>query len=170
SMIVSFTLTPMLSSRWLKASHVDAAEDTKHHRLFRALDRWYSASLRWTLAHPMAIIGISLALVALTVPLNWMVGRTFVPPEDMNEFTVHADTPQGTSIEGTAEIARNLVKEIGQIEGVSQLAYIAGADRYTHFHLLFYLKPANERRVTQSQIMTQVRRVLARHPAYAASI
>jgi hydrophobic/amphiphilic exporter-1 (mainly G- bacteria), HAE1 family len=170
SMIVSFTLTPMLSSRWLKLSHAGGAEDTKHHRLFRALDRWYSASLRWTLAHPMWIIGVSAALVALTVPLNWMVGRTFVPAEDMNEFTVHADTPQGTSIEGTTEIARNVVKEIGRLEGVSQVAYIAGADRYTHFHLLFYLQPSNERKVTQSQVMTQVRRVLARHPAYAASI
>ena len=170
SMIVSFTLTPMLSSRWLKASHVGTDEDTKHHRLFRALDRWYSASLRWTLAHPMWIIGVSAALVALTVPLNWMVGRTFVPAEDMNEFTVHADTPQGTSIEGTTEIARNLVKEIGELEGVSQVAYLAGADRYTHFHLFFYLEPANERKVTQTEIMTKVRRVLARHPAYAASI
>jgi len=75
----------------------------------------------------MWIIGISVALVALTVPLNRLVGRTFVPSEDMNEFTVHADTPQGTSIEGTTEIARNLVKEIGDIDGVSQIAYLAGA-------------------------------------------
>jgi HAE1 family hydrophobic/amphiphilic exporter-1 len=170
SMLVSFTLTPMLSSRWLKQAHAQGEEDTKHHRLFRALDRWYSASLRWTLAHPMWIIGVSAALVALTVPLNWMVGRTFVPAEDMNEFTVHADTPQGTSIEGTTEIARNVVKEIGELEGVSQVVYIAGADRYTHFHLIFYLEPANERTVTQSEIMAQVRRVFARHPAYAASI
>src|SRR4030095_6607314 len=86
SMFVSFTLTPMLSSRWLKASHAGAEEDTKHHRLFRALARWYSAALRGTLAHPMWIIGVSAALVLLTVPLNWMVGRTFVPAEDMNEF------------------------------------------------------------------------------------
>jgi HAE1 family hydrophobic/amphiphilic exporter-1 len=170
SMVVSFTLTPMLSSRWLKLSPGGTAEDTKHHRLFHALDRWYSASLRWTLAHSMWIIGVSVALVALTVPLNRMVGRTFVPAEDMNEFTVHADTPQGTSIEGTTEIARNLVKEIGELEGVSQVAYLAGADRYTHFHLFFYLVPANERKVTQSEIMTQVRRVLARHPAFTASI
>ena len=62
------------------------------------------------------------------------------------------------------------MKEIGELEGVSQMAYIAGADRYTHFHLLFYLQPSNERKVTQAQIMTEVRRVLARHPAFAASI
>ena len=34
-----------------------------------------------------------------------MVGRTFVPNEDMGELTVHVDTPQGTSLEGTTEIA-----------------------------------------------------------------
>src|SRR3954452_8415168 len=98
SMIVSFTLTPMLSSRWLKISNAHGEPDTKHHRLFNALDRWYTASVRWTLAHPMTIIGISAALIVLTYPLNRLIGRTFVPGEDMAEFTVHADTPQGTSI------------------------------------------------------------------------
>src|SRR5678815_1172574 len=167
SMIVSFTLTPMLSSRWLTAGHLGGSlEDTKHHRLFRALDRWYSASLRWTLAHPMWIIGISAALVALTLPLNRMVGRTFVPAEDMAEFTVHADTPQGTSIEGTTEIARNMVREIGEQEGVSHVTYLAGADRYTHFHIYFYLLPVTERTVTQEQVTARVRKVLAQHPAY----
>ena len=171
SMIVSFTLTPMLSSRWLKlsgGSHSD--EDTKHHRLFRAMDRWYTVSLRWTLAHPMAIIGMSAVLVALTYPLNRMVGRTFVPAEDMAEFTVHADTPQGTSIEGTTEIARDVVREIGEQEGVSHIAYLAGADRYTHFHVMFYLLPASERSVTQEEVTARVRKILARHPAYSASV
>ena len=91
----------------------------------------------------MAIIGISAALVALTYPLNRMVGRTFVPNEDMAEFTVHADTPQGTSIEGTTEIAQNVVREIGEQEGVSHVTYLAGADRYTHFHVFFYLLPVD---------------------------
>jgi HAE1 family hydrophobic/amphiphilic exporter-1 len=170
SMIVSFTLTPMLSSRWLKVSKPHGEEDTKHHRLFRALDRWYTASLRWTLAHPMAIIGMSAVLVALTYPLNRMVGRTFVPSEDMAEFTVHADTPQGTSIEGTTEIARNVVREIGGQEGVSHVAYLAGADRYTHFHVLFYLLPVAERSVTQEQVTARVRKILAQHPAYNSSV
>ena len=170
SMLVSFTLTPMLSSRWLTASAARADEETRHHGFFLALDRWYTSCLRWTLAHPMVIIGISVALVALTVPLNRMVGRTFVPGEDMSEFTVHADTPQGTSIEGTTEIAQSLVKEIGQLDGVSHLAYIAGADRYTHFHVLFYLLPAAERSVTQEQVVAQVRKVLANHPSYNANV
>ena len=119
SMLVSFTLTPMLSSRFLKAGR--RREATAGHQGPPALPRDRSlataASLRWTLAHPMAIIGLSAALVALTFPLNRMVGRTFIPAEDMGEFTVHVDTPQGTSLEGTTEIARNVVKEIGEHGG-----------------------------------------------------
>ncbi len=170
SMIVSFTLTPMLSSRFLKISKGSTEGETKQHGFFHKVDQVYSASLRWTLAHPMVIIGMSAALVALTLPLNRVIGRTFVPGEDMSEFTVHADTPQGTSLEGTTEIARNLVKEIGEQEGVSHIGYIAGADRYTHFHVMFYLLPVAERTVTQEQVTARVRKILAAHPAYASSV
>jgi HAE1 family hydrophobic/amphiphilic exporter-1 len=155
SMIVSFTLTPMLSSRWLKASHLgQAEEDTKHHRLFRALDRWYSASLRWTLAHPMWIIGISAALVLLTIPLNRMVVphvRACGGHERVHRARRHA---AGNVDRRQLRRSRGIfVKEIGEIEGVSKVAYLAGApDRYTHFHLFFYLLPSNERKITQTDI------------------
>ena len=171
SMIVSFTLTPMLSSRWLKISKTARRGATPSTTgCFAPWIGGYTASLRWTLAHPMAIIGISAALVALTYPLNRMVGRTFVPSEDMAEFTIHADTPQGTSIEGTTEIAQSVVREIGEQEGVSHVTYLAGADRYTHFHVYFYLLPVAERTVTQEQVTARVRKVLAQHPAYNATV
>src|SRR4030095_6990418 len=86
------------------------------------------------------------------------------------EFTIHADTPQGTSIEGTTEIAQNVVREIGQLEGVSHVTYLAGADRYTHFHMSFYLLPVADRTVTQEQVTARVRKVLAQHPAYTATV
>src|SRR3954462_3209177 len=88
SMFVSFTLTPMLSSRFLKVADAERDKKTKEHGLFHAVERGYDACLRWTLAHPMAIVAISLFAFALTFPLNNMVGRTFVPNEDMGEFTV----------------------------------------------------------------------------------
>ena len=151
SMVVSFTLTPMLSSRFLKVA--DATGDEPAPRTAGSSARWTAgtpASLRWSLAHPMDDHRrVRLVLFALTLPLNRMVGRTFVPNEDMGEFTAHVDTPQGTSLEGTTEIARDVVKEIGSLEGVSHVAYLAGADRYTHFHVFFYLLPVNERKVTQ---------------------
>ena len=164
SMLVSFTLTPMLSSRFLKVADAERDKKTKEHGFFHAVELGYDACLRWTLAHPMTIIVISLLVFGLTFPLNSMVGRTFVPNEDMGEFTVHVDTPQGTSLQGTTEIAEGIVKEISQQEGVSHVSYLAGADRYTHFHAFFYLLPPGERTVTQDQVVARVRRILAKHP------
>jgi HAE1 family hydrophobic/amphiphilic exporter-1 len=164
SMLVSFTLTPMLSSRFLKLADAESDKKTKERGAFHAVEQLYARSLRWTIAHPSAIIAVSIFVFALTFPLNRIVGRTFVPNEDMGEFVAHVDTPQGTSLEGTTEIARQIVKEIGEQEGVAHVSYLAGADRYTHFHVFFYLLPLDERSVSQDQVIARVRRVLARHP------
>jgi len=164
SMLVSFTLTPMLSSRFLNLADAEKDKKTKERGVFHWVERVYARSLSWTLDHPWTIITISLVAFAMTIPLNRMVGRTFVPNEDMGEFVVHVDTPQGTSLEGTTDIARQIVKEIGDQDGVSSVSYLAGADRYTHFHVFFYLLPLDQRSVTQDQVVARIRRVLSRHP------
>ncbi len=98
SMLVSFTLTPMLSSRFLKAGRRGPGPQDEGHRLL-PLDRRRSTrgSLDWALARPMVVLGITAFVLALTIPLNRIIGRTFIPAEDMGEFTAHVDTPQGTS-------------------------------------------------------------------------
>jgi hydrophobe/amphiphile efflux-1 (HAE1) family protein len=164
SMVVSFTLTPMLASRFLKPAGSAHGAGTRQMRMFTAIDHVYSRALRWTLAHPWRIIAASAAIFALTFPLNLMVGRTFIPDEDTGEFTVHMDTPQGTSLDGTVALAKSVVDELRGQEGVAHIEYIAGADRYNHFHVIHYLLPIGERRVTQQQVMARVRRIVARHP------
>ena len=54
SMLVSFTLTPMLSSRFLKVADGEADHKTKEQGFFHWLDVWYGASLNWALDHPGA--------------------------------------------------------------------------------------------------------------------
>src|SRR4029077_6808768 len=83
SMLVSFTLTPMLSSRFLKLSDAASDSKTKESRFFRGLDKKYTVSIEWALAHPLAIIAASVLVFAMTFPLNRLVGRTFIPNEDM---------------------------------------------------------------------------------------
>src|SRR4051812_28196863 len=155
SMIVSFTLTPMLSSRFLKVADAEKDSKTKEKGFFHWLDTTYTRSLEWSLRHPWTVIAVSLLAFALTFPLNEIVGRTFIPNEDMGEFTAHVDTPQGTSVEGTIEIAKGVLKEVQGLEGVDHITLLAGADRGTHFHLLTYLQPPDERKVTQDQVISR---------------
>ena len=121
SMLVSFTLTPMLSSRFLKLSDADSDRKTKERGFFHWLDTWYGRQVNWALDHPGIIIGVSVITALLTFPLNRMVGREFVPNEDMGEWIVHVDAPEGTSLEGTSEIAFKLVDELSGIEGVADI-------------------------------------------------
>src|SRR5262249_3937027 len=75
SMVVSFTLTPMLSSRFLHVSDALSDSKTKESRFFQWLDRRYTASVEWSLAHPAAILVTALVVFAMTWPLDRMVGR-----------------------------------------------------------------------------------------------
>jgi HAE1 family hydrophobic/amphiphilic exporter-1 len=174
SMLVSFTLTPMLSSRFLRLS--DAAKDhhTRERGFFHRLDDWYTRRVNWALDHPGIILAISAVTALSTIPLNHLVGREFVPNEDMGEWTVHIDAPEGTSLEGTTEVAFQIVDELSGIEGVAQIepsvAVSAQAGSPTHIHLLCQALPIEQRTNTQAEIITEMRRRLAAHPGYRPSI
>jgi HAE1 family hydrophobic/amphiphilic exporter-1 len=174
SMLVSFTLTPMLSSRFLKLADGAADQKTKEHGFFHWLDQWYTRQVNWALDHPSTIIAVSVVTALLAFPLNRMVGREFVPNEDMGEWTIHLDAPEGTSLEGTTEVAFQLVKELSGIEGVAQIEPSIGvsgpAGPPTHIHFFCQALPLEKRKTTQAQIITEMRRRLAAHPSYRPSI
>ncbi|HXI89946.1 MAG TPA: efflux RND transporter permease subunit, partial [Blastocatellia bacterium] len=145
SMLVSFTLTPMLSSRMLRrlahkrgmdggnedaASSQTATSDqasriTRHEehtskdsRFFGWIDRTYGRMLEWSLNHRIVVVAVALATFALTFPLNAMVGRDWIPPDDQSEFQVSLNWPEGTSIEGTSKLAVEISDRIAQIPEV----------------------------------------------------
>jgi HAE1 family hydrophobic/amphiphilic exporter-1 len=169
SMLVSFTLTPMLSSRFLKLADADSDRKTKETGFFRWLDNWYTGWVNWSLDHAGAIIGISVAVFLMTFPLNRMVGRTFVPDEDMGEWTVHLDAPEGTSLEGTSEMATQLVAELRDIEGIRDIEPSI-TQRATHLHLLVHATPFETRKVSQAAMIEEMRRRLGAHPSYRPSL
>jgi hydrophobic/amphiphilic exporter-1 (mainly G- bacteria), HAE1 family len=169
SMLVSFTLTPMLSSRFLKLADAEADHKTKDAGFFHWLDTWYTGWVEWALDHPGLIIGTSVIVFLLTFPLNKMVGREFVPVEDMGEWTIHIDTPEGTSLEGSGVYAKALVKELSGIPGVRDIEPTI-TSRPTHIHLLVQAMPYEERKVSQATMVAEMRRRLSFHPSYKPSI
>ncbi len=158
SMLVSFTLTPMLCSRLLKRTErkrsaagrheARAAGEAEHAAKDHALPIWVSRSygkmLEWSLDHRWAVVLVALGTFALTIPLNSLVGRDFIPPDDQGEFQVIFDSPVGTSPEGSANIAVELAKRYEQLPGVvcSLQPVILGPDFYRATELA--IKAAND--------------------------
>jgi HAE1 family hydrophobic/amphiphilic exporter-1 len=174
SMLISFTLTPMLSSRFLKPSDGAADQKSKESGFFHWLDQSYMRSVNWSLDHSGVIIAISVIIALLTFPLSRMVGREFVPNEDMGEWIAHIDAPEGTSLEGTTEIAFKLLKAVSGIEGVANIepsiGVSGGSGASTHIHLVCQALPIGERKNTQADIINEMRRRLAAFPGYRPSI
>jgi HAE1 family hydrophobic/amphiphilic exporter-1 len=110
SMLVSFTLTPMLCSRLLKRTAGKRAEapgqqdvpalkpehKSKDSLFFRWVDNLYGKMLEWSLEHRGVVVLVALGTFALTFPLNALVGRDFIPADDQSELTVVFDAPVGT--------------------------------------------------------------------------
>src|SRR4029078_13666747 len=106
------------------ASHSHTSKDS---RFFGFVDRVYGRLLNWSLNHRFAVVAVALATFALTFPLNAMVGRDWIPPDDQSELTISMNWPEGTSIDGTSklavEIADRIKQEIPEIEFVHPLLH-----------------------------------------------
>jgi hydrophobic/amphiphilic exporter-1 (mainly G- bacteria), HAE1 family len=163
SMLVSFTLTPMLCSRFLKPSHDGAG--TKDTIVFRALATPYRYMLRWSMHHRWVIMVAMVAVVLSTGPLFMMVGKDFLPVDDQSEFEVVVRMPIGSSLAGSDAAMRDLEAELRQLPGVRDMLTTVGADaqrRVDRGSVVMELKPLNQRKETQQQIMLMARKRMAR--------
>ncbi len=160
SLLVAFTLTPMMSSRLLK---VDAGSRKSHSRGFlHSVEEIYMRMLRWSLAHRPVLVMICLATFLSTFGLYRLVGRDWIPADDQSELQSSFTLPEGTSLEKTSEIASDMARHISDLPGV---AFVQG---YTHgptnhAHLFIGLVPRGQRRFTHAQLATQVRAILANY-------
>ena len=100
SLLVSFTLTPMLCSRYLKPKGAGGAKhnSTKDWNIFRWIEDYYDLTLRWSLDHRWVLVVVALALVISIPFLGELVGATFMPDDDSSEFAVNIRTPPGYSL------------------------------------------------------------------------
>ena len=112
SMLVSFTLTPMLSSRLLRASPAGRVATTppRSGRSSPGSTGKYGDVLRWSLDHRRAVIGIAFGTFLLAFPLNALVGRDWIPPDDQGELTVLLNLPEGTSLDATSRLATDIAE------------------------------------------------------------
>ncbi len=170
SLLVSFTLTPMLSARMLKrlkrksapegAGLPDAAAGEKSSRLNRLLDRGYSSMLGWSLHHRWAVCAIAVLTFVSTFVLGPHVGFNFFPVDDQSEFEVTVRAPEGTSLRKTLDIAERVSTGIRKLEYVDYTLMTVGDDQQrTQNQAKIYVKLTDleKRPISQFAIMSQAR-------------
>jgi hydrophobic/amphiphilic exporter-1 (mainly G- bacteria), HAE1 family len=172
SMLVSFTLTPMLSSRWLKARRPHAGGEVKQTLLERAVARVHrplEQGYEWLLRHVMRrrwiVVALSVATLASIVPLITLVPKGFLPKSDDAEFLVNVRAPEGTSLEETKLLSERVARDVRQVPSVvATLVTIGDNNEKTpnlaNIHVRLTLPDARE--ATQEQVMAEARKALAK--------
>jgi HAE1 family hydrophobic/amphiphilic exporter-1 len=172
SLLVSFTLTPMLSARWLKVRREGTGHSSKESRVFHAVDAVYSRLLEWSMSHRWVIAGVAVLVLFSSVPLFSIANKNFLPIDDQSEFEINVRTPEGTSLEAT-EVTTNRIASAVRREA-PEVAYtlvtIAGDPAQTRNLATIYvrLKAIETRRRDQFAIMGQVRKDIL--PGLAAGL
>ena len=165
SLLVSFTLTPMLCARWLKPrtprqGEDPHAHDSKHSRLFAPMDRGYARLLHWSMAHRGIVSTVAVLVFLSSVPLMRLVNVNFLTQDDQSGFDITVRAPEGTSLEATQLLARRVTTAIGRLPEVAySLVTVAGDAAGTSNSATLFVKltPIEARGRDQFAVMAQVR-------------
>jgi HAE1 family hydrophobic/amphiphilic exporter-1 len=115
------------------------------------------------------IVAVSVIVFALTFVFARSIGRSFLPNEDMGDFQLVIDTPEGTSLAGTEKAVLELSPQIQAIPGVAHVMPTI-FERVNHSHILVTLQPLAERSSSADQIAARVRDVMTKYPAYKPTV
>jgi HAE1 family hydrophobic/amphiphilic exporter-1 len=131
SLLVSFTLTPMMSARLLGGQQRpgDHHEKARSRRGFYAwIDRHYERMLNWSMAHRLAVMAFAAIVVLSSIPLYKVVRQEYIPGNvDEAEFDVFVTAPEGASLASMDEIMRAVEEEIRAISWVRLMLCDAGS-------------------------------------------
>ncbi len=171
SLLVSFTLTPMLAARLIRRSndarerplerHTEPADHgSKQSRFYRPIDRTYTKMLTWSMSHRWAIVrGLRLVIVSI-FPLFMFVGKNFLPVDDQSQFEINVRAPEGSTLAATSALAERIATDIRHLPGVTDtLTTIGGGQQELVNSASIYvkLKPIEERDISQEQLMVRAR-------------
>lgn len=154
SLLVAFTATPMLCSRFLKLSKKAKEKGAAHHSggiYGHLIERPYMWSLRWSMRHRWVIVLATLTVTMSIFPLpvgKWisrgnlgvgaklqflnfpgllgMVGLDFIPKEDQSEIEIAMTMPEGWSLDRVDELCREIEGKVKQWKEVVNIMTTVG--------------------------------------------
>ena len=174
SLFVAFTLTPMLSSKWLKEEDEELTNEGNllrrglywFNHMFTVLSAKYRSAIQWSLGHRMTVIVGSLLIFLSSFFVMGFLGTAFFPSMDQSEYNVIVTAAPGSSIEETSRLcaaAEEVLRKRPEV--LSTLTTIGtGSDPVTKGTILVKTVKKAERSKTLDQLMEEARQEIVRIP------
>ncbi|HSL20875.1 MAG TPA: efflux RND transporter permease subunit [Vicinamibacterales bacterium] len=165
SLIIAFTLDPMLSSRFVRYIPPEERMKTRFGRLlerwgraYDRLDRFYHRVLGWALAHPYRVIAAATVIFLSSVSTVFIIGTEFMPDEDRGEFNVMVDLSPGVSFDETVKQVGEIEKRLLGVPEIRQVFTIVGLTGETRrSQIRVETTPKGERTRTLEEIRNSLR-------------
>ncbi|HET6281740.1 MAG TPA: efflux RND transporter permease subunit, partial [Polyangia bacterium] len=167
SLLVSFTLTPMLASRWLRMDPLPEGERRKNvlERMvdwfYRPIERVYMKILTFSVDHRWVVVLAAFATLGSCIPLVKKVPKGFLPKNDEAQFEIAVRTPEGTSLAATNLSAERIARDMRDWPEVSATLVTIGDNNTKTPNLasiFVRLVPPDKRLLTQDQLQDKVRK------------
>ena len=160
SAVVSLTLVPMMSARWLTAhpggeSGWGGAMQRRFDRLIGRYDAW----LGWVLARERLTLLVALATLVLTVLLYIWIPKGLFPTQDTGQLQARVEASQSVSFPRMAQLQQEVARALMQDPDVETLSSFVGVDaaNNTMLHtgrMLINLRSGHD---SQQQLMERLR-------------
>jgi HAE1 family hydrophobic/amphiphilic exporter-1 len=173
SVLVSFTLTPLLCSRMLR-------HQTSHKKLyvilenfFQSIEKTYRATLEWAVSHRVIIVIIAVTTIIVSRIMIPHIGKEFVSHADEGQFKVSFELPTGTSIEETNKRLHVLEKQIflqPEVDHAFAAVGVGGGQEVNKGLMIINLVSKHNREISQQEIMQKLRGTLRKYSDMKSSV
>jgi HAE1 family hydrophobic/amphiphilic exporter-1 len=184
SLFVSFTLTPMLCSRFLKLEEAGTgakhAPKSKSGFFYRIIDGSYGLILRGALRFKFLVVVLTLLVIGSTVPIGKVMGLSLIPRDDQSEYEIQVTTPEGYSLERTSRLMAELEGRIRKLRGTTHVfttvgqteggRTVKGEGDVTRGSIYVRMAELEERTYTQFEVQQEAREFLADYPDLRVSV
>ncbi len=167
SLFISFTLTPMLASRFFRLGL--KIPDTPIWRKMDAIEEWartqYTQALTWSLDHAKRLIIpvlLCFCLAASLVPTG-LVGSEFMPQTDESGFRITLELPTNANLARTDAATKQLENYLNTIPEVTYYTSMVGGRNLNQANIQVTLQDRKDRSRSIWQITNDVRRFAQEH-------
>jgi HAE1 family hydrophobic/amphiphilic exporter-1 len=196
SWFISFTLTPMMSSIFLKPPKKTSLEPSstgegrlsevrlKGQRVFRKasdlfeqkytkIEGYYKRLLNLALGYRKTVLVIAVIAFACGLFLTKFIGKEFIPSEDQSRFVVRLQMPVDYSVDEVDRMGRRAEEVAKKFPEVRTILYSQGGGQTREpnkANMSINLVPKAKRNKSQNQLKAEVRRALRAIPGLRASV
>jgi multidrug efflux pump len=148
SAVVSLTMVPMMSARWLRTRHADGAPTSRTQRFYAEVVHRYDRSLVWVIDHQGLTLIVALATLIVTVLLYVLIPKGLFPTQDTGQLQARVQAAQDVSFDRMVDVQARAARAILADPAVANLSSIVGVDAANNTMLqagsmLINLKPTH---------------------------